>query len=44
MRKVKSVFNPAGEFNPAKLLPSGKMCGELRVQVSAGEQRDYGSR
>jgi glycolate oxidase len=36
MRKVKSVFNPAGEFNPAKLLPSGKMCGELRVQVSAG--------
>jgi glycolate dehydrogenase FAD-linked subunit len=36
MRKVKSVFNPAGEFNPSKLLPSGKMCGELRVQVSAG--------
>ena len=36
MRKVKSVFNPAGEFNPAKLLPSGKMCGELRVQVSGG--------
>jgi glycolate oxidase len=36
MRKVKSIFNPAGEFNPAKLLPSGKMCGELRVQVSTG--------
>jgi glycolate dehydrogenase FAD-linked subunit len=34
MRRVKSVFNPEGTFNPAKLLPSGKMCGELRVQVS----------
>jgi glycolate dehydrogenase FAD-linked subunit len=36
MRKVKSVFNPEGTFNPAKLLPTGKMCGELRLQVSAG--------
>jgi glycolate dehydrogenase FAD-linked subunit len=36
MRKIKKVFNPEGTFNPAKLLPSGKMCGELRVQVSAG--------
>ena len=36
MRKVKNVFNPTQAFNPGKLLPSGKMCGELRVQVSAG--------
>ncbi len=36
MRRIKEVFNPAGFFNPAKLLPTGKMCGELRVQVSAG--------
>ena len=36
MRRVKNVFNPAQSFNPGKVLPSGKMCGELRVQVSAG--------
>lgn len=36
MRKIKSVFNPLGAFNPGKVLPTGKMCGELRVQVSAG--------
>ncbi len=36
MRKIKSVFNPSGSFNPGKLLPTGKMCGELRVQVSTG--------
>ncbi len=36
MRTVKDLFNPAGSFNPAKLLPTGKMCGELRVQVSSG--------
>lgn len=36
MHKIKNVFNPAQSFNPGKLLPSGKMCGELRVQVSAG--------
>ena len=36
MRKVKAVFNPAGVLNPGKVLPTGKMCGELRVQVSAG--------
>ena len=35
MSKVKSVFNPSASFNPGKVLPSGKMCGELRVQVSA---------
>jgi glycolate dehydrogenase FAD-linked subunit len=36
MRKIKNVFNPGGSFNPGKLLPTGKMCGELRVQVSTG--------
>ena len=34
MRSVKEVFNPQGLLNPGKLLPSGKMCGELRIQVS----------
>ncbi|HMD97998.1 MAG TPA: FAD-linked oxidase C-terminal domain-containing protein [Terriglobia bacterium] len=34
MQKLKSAFNPTGMFNPGKLLPSGKMCGELRIQVS----------
>ncbi len=34
MRKIKNVFNPSGMFNPGKVLPTGKMCGELRVQVS----------
>lgn len=32
MRGVKQVFNPRGTFNPGKVLPTGKMCGELRVQ------------
>ncbi len=36
MRRIKGVFNPGGSFNPGKVLPTGKMCGELRVQVSAG--------
>jgi glycolate oxidase len=35
-RQIKNVMNPTGSFNPGKVLPSGKMCGELRVQVSAG--------
>ena len=34
MRCVKEVFNPRGLLNPGKVLPSGKMCGELRIQVS----------
>jgi glycolate oxidase len=34
MRRIKSVFNPQGLLNPGKVLPSGKMCGELRIQVS----------
>ncbi|MGH9377518.1 MAG: FAD-linked oxidase C-terminal domain-containing protein, partial [Terriglobia bacterium] len=32
MRNIKRVFNPRGTFNPGKVLPTGKMCGELRVQ------------
>jgi glycolate oxidase len=36
MRRLKAVFNPSGMLNPGKVLPTGKMCGELRVQVSAG--------
>jgi FAD/FMN-containing dehydrogenase len=35
MRRTKDVFNPSGSLNPGKVLPSGKVCGELRVQVSA---------
>jgi glycolate oxidase len=34
MRRIKGVCNPQGLLNPGKLLPSGKMCGELRIQVS----------
>ncbi len=36
MRRIKSFFNPSGRLNPGKLLPTGKMCGELRVQAGAG--------
>jgi glycolate oxidase len=36
MRKIKNVFNPEGGFNPGKVFPSGKICGELRVQTSSG--------
>ncbi|MGH9444878.1 MAG: FAD-linked oxidase C-terminal domain-containing protein [Terriglobia bacterium] len=36
MKKVKSVFNPRGLFNPGKVLPTGKMCGELRVHTGTG--------
>ena len=36
MSRMKNVFNPGGSFNPGKVFPSGKMCGELRVQVSTG--------
>jgi glycolate oxidase len=31
MGKLKSVFNPEGRFNPAKLFPTTKGCGEIRV-------------
>jgi glycolate oxidase len=36
MRRLKAVFNPEGRFNPGKVLPTTKMCGELRVQISSG--------
>ncbi len=36
MRKIKGVFNPEGRLNPGKILPTGKMCGELRAQVIPG--------
>ncbi|MFQ5779118.1 MAG: FAD-linked oxidase C-terminal domain-containing protein [Terriglobia bacterium] len=32
MAKVKSVFNPSGRLNPAKMFPLAKSCGELRVR------------
>ena len=31
MGKLKSVFNPAGRFNPSKVFPTTKACGEVRV-------------
>jgi glycolate dehydrogenase FAD-linked subunit len=34
MARHKKAFNPRGSFNPGKLLPTSKMCGEIRVQVS----------
>jgi glycolate oxidase len=34
MRNLKAVFNPRGSLNPGKLLPTTKMCGEIRVQAS----------
>jgi len=36
MRKIKEVFNPEGRFNPGKVLPTGKMCGELRIEAGVG--------
>ncbi|MCZ6515379.1 MAG: FAD-binding oxidoreductase, partial [Acidobacteria bacterium] len=36
MRNVKEAFGAGAMFNPGKVFPSGKMCGELRVQISAG--------
>jgi len=36
MGRIKTVFNPQGSFNPGKVFPTGKMCGELRFQVSSG--------
>jgi glycolate oxidase len=36
MRKVKEVFNPEARFNPGKVLPTSKMCGELRAEASVG--------
>ncbi len=36
MRRIKSLFNPQGRLNPGKLLPTGKMCGELRGGLLGG--------
>ncbi len=36
MRKVKDAFGSGTHFNPGKMFPTGKMCGELRVQISSG--------
>jgi len=36
MRKLKAVFNPQGRLNPGKLLPTSKMCGEVRAQFKTG--------
>ena len=32
MAAAKRAFNPDGRLNPAKVFPTGKMCGEIRVQ------------
>jgi glycolate oxidase len=36
MRRLKAVFNPEGRLNPGKLLPTSKMCGEVRAQFNTG--------
>ena len=36
MARIKNLFNPLGHLNPGKLLPTGKMCGELRGGTAAG--------
>lgn len=36
MQRIKSVFNPGGTFNPGKVLPAGKVCGELRAASPTG--------
>jgi len=38
MSRVKNLFNPEGRLNPGKLLPTGKMCGELRGGLAGGGQ------
>ncbi len=35
-RQIKGLMNPSGSFNPGKVLPSAKMCGEIRVQAGVG--------
>jgi hypothetical protein len=32
MAAVRRVFNPTGRLNPAKLFPTSKGCGEIRVR------------
>jgi glycolate oxidase len=36
MSRIKNLFNPLGRLNPGKLLPTGKMCGELRGGLVGG--------
>jgi glycolate oxidase len=36
MGRIKTLFNPQGRLNPGKLLPTGKMCGELRGGLTGG--------
>jgi glycolate oxidase len=36
MSRIKNLFNPLGRLNPGKLLPTGKMCGELRGGLTGG--------
>jgi len=36
MSRIKNLFNPLGRLNPGKLLPTGKMCGELRGGLAGG--------
>ncbi len=31
MRTVRDAFNPVGRFNPGKIFPTGKGCGEVRI-------------
>jgi glycolate oxidase len=36
MHKLKAVFNPSGTLNPGKVLPAGRVCGELRIEAGLG--------
>ena len=36
MGRLKSVFNPTGQLNPAKVFPTSKGCGEIRIQHQIG--------
>jgi len=36
MGKIKAVFNPGGRLNPAKIFPTTKGCGEIRIPPQAG--------
>jgi hypothetical protein len=36
MGKLKAVFNPDGRLNPAKVFPTTKGCGEIRIPPQVG--------
>jgi FAD/FMN-containing dehydrogenase len=36
MVRIRDLFNPQGRLNPGKVLPTGKMCGELRGGLAGG--------